>query len=66
MSDENEEIIEEEFDIKKVKSALVEPEEEDLLVDPLLIEDIDPEELEDDSFSLYEVDDEGESAEFSY
>ena len=64
MSDDNEEELEEEFDLKKIKSVLADPDEEDLLADPLVVEEVDPEELEDDTFSLYENDDEG--AEFSY
>ena len=64
MSDDNEEELEEEFDLKKAKSLLVDSEEDDLLADPLAVEEIDPEELEDDTYSLYENDD--ENAEFSY
>ena len=65
MSDDNEDILEEEFDVKKVKEVLVDIEDDaDPLADPLL-DEVDPEELEeDDAFSLYDTDD--DTAEFSY
>lgn len=64
MSDDNEEELEEEFDLKKVKDDLVEPEEIDLLAEPLLADEVEEDESEEDSFSFYVNDD--DDAEFSY
>jgi len=64
MSDDNEEELEEEFDLKKVKDDLVEPEEIDLLAEPLISDEVEEDESEEDSFSFYVNDD--DDAEFSY